>query len=217
MTTPLGRELVARALAAHRPREIPALPGRTNHLPAGVLVPLRFVGDDVEAVLTLRSPRLGRHAGEVAWPGGRPEPGDADLLATAVREAGEEVGARVRRVFGPLSSVPLYTSDFRLAPFVAEVEPELAVDGSEVVALLPVRLGALLSADAVDAIAWSWDGREHRSPVWALPAGPVVFGGTAHVLWELLEVLAAAAGRAVPPLVPGRFTWSDAAGGVVPR
>lgn len=199
---------LAAALAAHRLRDVPALPGRTNHLRAGVLVPLVWEADDVTAVLTLRSATLGRHAGEVAWPGGRPEPEDPDLSATALREAREEVAATPRRLLGRLSSVPLYTSDFRLEPFVAEVEPGLVADGGEVVALLPVGLGALLAADRIEGVPWEWEGVRHLSPVWALAPGTVLFGGTAHVLLELLQVVAPAFGRAVPPVEPGRFSWA---------
>jgi 8-oxo-dGTP pyrophosphatase MutT (NUDIX family) len=200
-------DALAAALAAHPPREVPALPGRTNHLRAGVLVPLVWGDDDVSAVLTLRSTKLGRHAGEVAWPGGRPEPEDVDLAATALREAREEVAAAPRRVLGRLSSVPLYTSDFRLEPFVAEVEPALVPDGSEVVALLPVGLGALLAAERIEAVPWAWEGVRHLSPVWELRPGTVLYGGTAHVLLELLQVVAPVFGRAVPPLEVGRFSW----------
>jgi 8-oxo-dGTP pyrophosphatase MutT (NUDIX family) len=206
--TPTPTDLGA-ALGRHVAHEIPALPGRTNHLRAGVLVPLVWRAGRVEAMLTLRSTKLGRHAGEVAWPGGKPEPQDADLLATALREADEEVGARAVSVLGRLSSVPLYTSDFRLEPFVAQVAPAMVADGGEVVQLLPVDLGALLRAPHIDGIPWEWEDTRHLSPAWELAPGTVLFGGTAHVLLELLTVVAPAFGVPLPPLVPGRFSWSD--------
>lgn len=202
-------ETIARALERWPRQEVPALPGRTNHDRAGVLVPLVWEADTITAVLTLRSPRLARHAGEVAWPGGRPEPGDADLLATALREAHEEVAARPLEVLGRLSSVPLYTSDFRLEPFVARVAPELEPDGEEVVRLLPVDLAALLAAPAIDALAWEWQGRRHLSPTWTLEPSTILFGATAHVLLELLTAVAPLFERTVPPLVTGRYSWED--------
>lgn len=197
------RTAVAAALAAHRPTVHPALPGRTNHLRAGVLVPLVWRDDGIDAILTLRSARLGRHPGEVAWPGGRPEPTDSDLLATALREAREEIGARALHVFGPMSSTPVYTSDFRLEPFVAEVAPDVVADGSEVERLLVVDLRGLLRAERVAAIAWELDGRRHLSPVWPLAPDATLFGATAHVLWELLTVLAPEFGEGLPELVGG--------------
>ncbi len=183
-------DAVARALAAHHPTEIPALPGRTNHLRAGVLVPLRWHRDRVEAVLTLRSADLRRHAGEVSWPGGRREPQDVDLVATAVREAREEIGARVRRILGPLSSMPLFA------------------DGVEVARLLPVDVRALLHAPAIEGLPFEWDGTVHLSPIWDV-GGAVVYGGTAHVLHELLRVLAPAWGVPLPPVVRSERTWGE--------
>ena len=112
---------LAALLAAHPRIDVPALPGRRNHLHAGVLVPLRFVDGDLEVVLTERVATLRHHGGEVSFPGGKPDPEDRDLEHTALREAEEEIGLRGARVLGRLSSIPLYTSDFRLEPFVALV------------------------------------------------------------------------------------------------
>lgn len=203
---------IAAALDAWRRVEVPALPGRRNHLPAGVLVPLRFAAGRVEAVLTLRSARLRQHAGEVAWPGGKPEPGDADLWATATREAREEIGLAGARLLGRLSTMPLYTSDFRLHPFVAEVEGPLQPDGGEVVRLLPVDLLALLEAPHVEALPFDWHGQRWLSPVWELEPGLLLYGGTAHTLLELLEVVAPLYGRAVPPRLDTGRRWEQVLG-----
>lgn len=59
---------------------------------ASVLVPLRQHKGIVEVLLTVRSPHLSTHAGQVALPGGKQEPADADSVDTALREAFEEVG-----------------------------------------------------------------------------------------------------------------------------
>lgn len=201
---------VRAALARHRSAPIPALPGRTNHLRAGVLVPLRWGLDDLHVVLTLRAAHLSTHAGEVCFPGGRPEEGDEDLEHTARREAREEIGLEGAAVLGRLSSVPLYTSDYRLEPFVAQVPPDAALwpDPREVAAILEASVGATLGRTAIDAIPWEHAGRQHLSPVFEV-GGHVVFGGTAHVLWELLRVLAPLWGLEPPALQPGRYEWSD--------
>ena len=109
---------VAAALAEHVRKDMAALPGRHNTLRAGILVPLVWRGE-LECVLTERCAKLRHHGGEVSFPGGRPEPDDVDLAATAVRETHEEIGVADVRLLGELSSVPLYTSEFRLVPFVA--------------------------------------------------------------------------------------------------
>ena len=199
-------EDIARALAVHPWTEVPALPGRSNHRRAGILVPLVWSRAGLQAVLTHRGGELRRHAGEVSWPGGRPEPGDASLAETALREAHEEIGVQGATLLGRLSSMPLATSDFRLEPFVAAVEPaSLRPDGVEVQRLLQVDLEALLAADHIDGQPFQWEGRSLLSPAWELAPGIICFGGTAHVLLELLTVLAPLFGRTLPELRPGRW------------
>ena len=86
---------VAAALAEHVRKDMAALPGRHNTLRAGILVPLVWRGE-LECVLTERCAKLRHHGGEVSFPGGRPEPDDVDLAATAVRETHEEIGVAER-------------------------------------------------------------------------------------------------------------------------
>jgi 8-oxo-dGTP pyrophosphatase MutT (NUDIX family) len=207
MTAP-GPEEVRAALAAHRPQDWPALPGRTNHLQAGVLVPLVW-DPEPYAVLTERPHTLRRHAGEVCFPGGRPEPEDESIAATALREAWEELGIPEAEILGRLSSMPLYTSDYRLVPFVASVPAApMKPDPAEVAAVLRAPLAGILGWPRIDAIPYTLSGRSHLSPVFFLE-GRSVYGATAHTLLELLEVLAPLFGAAVPPLVPGRLDWHD--------
>ena len=116
-------------------------------------------------------------------------------------------------MLGRLSSTPLYTSDFRLEPFVAAIgDGALRPDPGEVASVLTVGIGALLDRAHIDAIPFTmgagadaWSG---LSPVLELE-GRLLFGGTAHVLWELLSLLAPLLGRPVPLLKTGRFQWSD--------
>lgn len=213
MVSPDG---LAQALAAWHRQDIPALPGRTNHKHAGVLLPVAWTAEGPVVIATLRAARLREHAGEVAFPGGKPEPGDADLVDTALREAQEEIGLdRSRaRVLGALSSMPLFTSDYRLVPTVAAVPdgPWQPAPG-EVAQMLRVPLLPLLTAAALDAVPWTWEGYTHHSPVFMV-GGHIMYGATAHSLHELLRVLAGATGLALPPWRTGRFMWGGR--GVVP-
>jgi 8-oxo-dGTP pyrophosphatase MutT (NUDIX family) len=205
---------VAEALSRHPWRDLPPLPGRTNHLPAGVLIPLVWDPEPV-AIVTLRASGLRRHAGEVSFPGGRPEPTDPDLEATALREAREEMGIDQARILGRLSSMPLYTSDFRLVPFVAEIPAgPLRPDPGEVARVMRIPLREVLEQPYLDGIAYEWEGRIDHSPVF-VPGGHPMFGATAHTFYELLQVLAPLFGVRVPPLRGGRFTWEDFLGSTV--
>lgn len=207
MTAAFGPEALRAALAAHRPLEHPPLPGRTNHLRAGVLVPLVWRPEPV-TILTLRPPHL-RHGGEVSFPGGKPEPQDLDLADTALREAREELGIAGAQLLGRLSSIPLFTSDYRLEPWVAAVpDAPLSPSPGEVAEVLELPLRELLERPSLEAVPYTLDGREHLSPVF-FPGGHVLYGATAHAFFELLEVVAPLFGLAVPPLVPGRLGWGD--------
>lgn len=201
-------DALADALAAHAPVHHPDLPGRSNHIQAGVLVGLRWEPDPT-CILTVRASQMRAHAGEVCFPGGRPEPGDADLQATAAREAAEEVGLVVEAWLGRLSSWPVYTSPHRLEPFVARLAPgPFRPAADEVAAVVAVPLRDWLDAPAIAGIPWVHEGRTHMSPVFEL--GPhLLFGATAHAFLELLQIAAAARGQPLPPWDPHRYTWEQ--------
>jgi 8-oxo-dGTP pyrophosphatase MutT (NUDIX family) len=89
-------------------------------------VPL-YVGDGgrIHAVFTKRRGDLKRHAGEISFPGGRRDPGDADLTETALREAEEEIGLGREHVevLGALQPTPTFVTDYAIYPFVGVIEP----------------------------------------------------------------------------------------------
>lgn len=193
--------------------DFPDLPGRSNQQLAGVLIPIVWSPDPV-VLATVRSARLREHPGEVCFPGGKSEVGDADLRATALREAHEELGIAPEtvRVLGPLSAIPVYTSDYRIVPTVAEVPAgPLAPPPGEVATVLHFRLEPLVRAAAVDGIPWALDGRQWHSPVFE-NQGHIMFGATAHTLFELVEVVATGLGLPVPPWRTDRYQWAN--GGV---
>lgn len=97
--------------------------------PAGVLVPLRArpagppgSGTEITVVLARRTERVPHHKGQVCFPGGSRDPGDADLLETALREAGEELGIGGRDValLGAMDPVPTVTGFF-IQPYVGRL------------------------------------------------------------------------------------------------
>jgi 8-oxo-dGTP pyrophosphatase MutT (NUDIX family) len=118
---------------------------------AAVLVLVYPDADGVaRLVLTERVDRGGHHSGEVSFPGGRAEPHDADIAATALREAAEEVGLDVVqagvRVLGNLSVQWIPVSNFTVTPVVAVAErrPVLHPQPSEVAAILEAPVAAFL-------------------------------------------------------------------------
>lgn len=199
------------ALAAHPRRDVPDMPGRTNDVHAGILVPVLGEVDPV-VVLTERPTTLRRHAGEVCFPGGRPEPGDSDLFATASREAYEEIGLVGARLVGGLSSIPLLTSNHRLHPFVVFSErADLTPSPDEVARLVTYSLRELYGRPHIDGIPWTTAEGTDLAPVFET-GGRLLFGATAYVLFELLVALAPAFDATVPPRVAGRYAWPDVLG-----
>ena len=96
--------------------------GRTD---AAVLVPL-YVGDgQLHAVFTKRREDLRRHPGEISFPGGRYDEGEASLQATALREAEEEIGlpADAVEIIGALHPTPTIATGYAVYPFVGLIEP----------------------------------------------------------------------------------------------
>ena len=189
----LGRvlETVAAAPSTFLPSPASALPGAA---PSAVLVLLYEHDREPWVVLTRRAWHLRHHAGEVSFPGGRREPGDADLWATALREASEEVGldpGSVRPV-GRLDRFVTVGSRSLVCPFVATVHgrPELVPDPAEVERVLHVRLSELTDPEAWREEFWSLGpafGGERAMTFFELP-GDTVWGATAAMLRRLLTV-----------------------------
>ena len=159
--------------------------------PAAVLV-LLFPDEDGEArvVLTERADRGGHHSGEVSFPGGRAEPDDADLVATALREAAEEVGldadAAGVSVLGTLAAQWIPVSNYTVTPVVALAarRPVWTPQPSEVAAILEAPVNAFLPGAEllhVERRIRGWQVRYAAYPI----DGLVVWGMTARVLGGL--------------------------------
>ena len=184
---------VLASTGAVRPRFDPG-PGEPR--PAAVLV-LVYPDEDGEAhvLLTERVDRGGHHSGEVSFPGGRVEDADADLVATALREAVEEVGldpvAAGVRVVATLPPLTIPVSNYAVTPVVAFAErrPELIASPVEVARILHVPVDAFLPSaprDQVEREIRGWLVRYSAYPVQGLS----VWGMTARVLGGLGALIA---------------------------
>ena len=140
--------LPAEAFASHR---VALPPVETAYdlarVPAAVLVPLVARPSGTTVLLTQRASHLKRHAGQIAFPGGRRDPGDASAQATALREAQEEVGLDPTRV-QVLGELPDYRTrtGFRVTPVVGWIDdlPPLSPDPREVADVFEVPLAFVL-------------------------------------------------------------------------
>lgn len=173
-----------------------ALAGRTPRgdgagRPSAVMLVLFPRGAVPHLLLTKRTDHLHHHPGQISLPGGRREPEDRDLLATALRETEEEVGIppRALRILGRLDDVNTVASDFLMTPWVAVADPlpELRPDAFEIARILEVPVRDLIRADA--QLPPSPGIRTLRYPL----DGEDVWGATARVLRGFCALLRATA------------------------
>lgn len=160
--------------------------------PAAVLIAICERPDGWAVLLTKRASTLKHHPGQIAFPGGKVDPGDADAQAAALREAQEEVGldpARVE-VLGPMPAHETVTG-FTVIPFVAVVRGPFTpvVEAGEVEEAFFVPLAHLLdeSAFAVERRRWLGQWRAYFTVPW----GPYyIWGATARMLRALAARMA---------------------------
>lgn len=149
----LQTPLALRQRFAQPPRwqpEIHAEPRMREAIPsaAAVLVPLMLREAGLTVLLTQRPQHMRNHPGQIAFPGGRQDPEDANAQATALREAHEEVGLPAQAV-EVLGTLPIYQTGtaFEITPVVALVQPQqqLHPNPQEVEAVFEVPLAFLLN------------------------------------------------------------------------
>ncbi|WP_424948935.1 CoA pyrophosphatase [Comamonas aquatica] len=158
-----------RARFAHPPQWQPEVRKEARFAPrtpahAAVLVPL-VLREELTVLLTQRTEQLSTHSGQVAFPGGRQDPEDADATATALREAQEEVGLDPGQV-EVLGSLPVYETGtaFMVTPVVALVQPDAALHPNpyEVADVFEVPLRFLLDPAHHQRHRLHWQGLERE-------------------------------------------------------
>jgi 8-oxo-dGTP pyrophosphatase MutT (NUDIX family) len=169
-----------------------APPAGVTLRPAAVLVAVDVTGADPQVILTKRSARLKHHPGQIAFPGGAIDPGDADATDAALREADEEIGLP-RDCFEPLGTLPAHETVTRYSitpvvglvrePFTERPEP------GEVDEVFRTPLSYLLDPGSFRVEGRIWQGRHRR--YYAVPWGPYyIWGATARILRALADRVA---------------------------
>ncbi len=158
--------------------------------PAAVLVPV-VPREELMVLLTVRTENLPTHAGQIAFPGGKVEPVDSGPIATAIREAQEEIGLDARYI-EPLGYLDSYRSGsgFHIMPVVALVEPSFSLtpDPSEVADTFEVPLSFLMNVANHQQHSREWLGRKRH--FYAIPFGNrYIWGATAGMIKNLHERL----------------------------
>lgn len=165
---------------------------------AGVLIPLVERAEGLTVLLTERNANLSAHAGQISFPGGSREDGDADIVATALRETEEEVGLD-RQFVEVVGSLPDYITGtgFHIVPVVGLVREgfTLRPDASEVADMFEVPLAFLMDPSHHERRVWKWVDGERIFYAMPFPreAGGhrFIWGATAGMLRNLYHLLAA--------------------------
>jgi 8-oxo-dGTP pyrophosphatase MutT (NUDIX family) len=151
--------------------------------------------------LILRPTYPGVHSGQVGLPGGGYEPDDVDLVATALREAYEEIGVNPTEVniLGQLSTLYIRPSNNLVLPVVgwAAERPRFVPDPCEVALLIEASLLEFLDPANRRTEVWEFPGRTATVPLFGIQ-NQTVWGATAMILGELMALPAL---RHVPGLV----------------
>ena len=162
--------------------------------PAAVLIPL-VKRERLQVLLTLRPTHMNSHSGQIAFPGGKTDAQDRDAIATALREAQEEIGLQAQWV-EVIGTLPLYTTGtgFVVTPVVALVEPGFQPNPNpeEVADVFEVPLDFLMNPANHRHHVVQWAGQQRTWLSMPYPDGGVerfIWGATASMLRNFYRFL----------------------------
>jgi 8-oxo-dGTP pyrophosphatase MutT (NUDIX family) len=185
--------LIARIKDILAQREVKRLPENPGLIRASVLIPLFCKDGSYHCLFTKRSDKVLHHKGEISFPGGNYDTSDADLLATALREAHEEIGVKPQdvEIIGALDEI-ITMSGFIVSPFVGLVSYPypFILSPEEIEEIIMLPLVGFLTAGVLSEDYRTYNERTEKVSIYQ-SGGHVIWGATAKILRQFLELVAA--------------------------
>jgi len=171
--------------------ELEALADAEHKRPAAVLIPVIERAKQASILFTQRTDELPTHAGQISFPGGKMDSGDANVFETALREAREEIGLEAEFIdtIGFLDDY-ITSTGYRISPLVAVIREgySIAPDRNEVAEVFDVPLSFLMNVQNHEMHTREWRGAQRK--FYAMPYGNrFIWGATAGMLRNLYEWL----------------------------
>jgi 8-oxo-dGTP pyrophosphatase MutT (NUDIX family) len=160
---------------------------------SAVLVPLFCQEGKLHILFTKRSAQVNYHKGQVCFPGGTYQPGDASLLDVALREASEEIGLNIEdvEILGELDDAVTLSTGYLISPFVAFIPYPYPFKANqrEVEEIFSVPLSAFLEGKANFRQDY-YPTEDESGPGYAYEyEGHIIWGATARILTQFIELL----------------------------
>ncbi|WNJ16289.1 CoA pyrophosphatase [Pontibacter sp. G13] len=177
----------------------PEIRGRDVEVPADArlcsVMVLLYPHEDAVKVAFMKRSEDGRvHSGQVCFPGGRRDPVDTDQIATALREADEELGIKPDEieVLGEMTELYIPPSNSLVYPVlsVSDTRPAFAIDPIEVAQVIEVDLEELLD-DSIKGMHTVdvFGGNFIEAPGYTVQSQHLIWGGTSMMIAELVEII----------------------------
>ncbi len=176
-----------------RKKELERQQNRTNPRLSGVMILLYPHQGEIKTVMIKRPQYPGVHSGQIAFPGGRKEDFDTDLIETALRENEEEIGIKRERVklIGQLTTLYIPPSNYDVLPVVGYLNerPEFIPDQKEVDGILEINIVDFLKTKNIRHKKVLTRNNIQVSVICYFIQNEIIWGASAMIISELTELL----------------------------